>query len=133
MTTKKGVTKVYTLGGEQSLLVVSQSGLFSLISRSNKPAAKRFMRWITDEVVPALLRDGPYSLPSADRADLAAKSALDDTLPEAHRAIPEKRVDAVLRVEALVADGAKLTPAVKEVAAAFAMGERSLWTYRRTT
>lgn len=38
--------------------VVSESGLFALILTSNKPAAKRFRKWVTAEVVPAIRRDG---------------------------------------------------------------------------
>lgn len=124
---------VDTLGGRQTMIAVTESGLFALILTSRKAAARRFRKLVTSEVLPALWRDGTYSLPGADGNDLPVKRALFDTLPDTHRAIAQHRVDAVLRVEALVADGQKMTAAVSNVAAAFAMSVSSVWTYRRTT
>ena len=102
---QKGVTVGYTLGGEQRMNIVSQSGLLTLILRSDKPVAKRFFRWITDEVVPALLRDGTYSLPGADGNDLPAKRAFHAALPDPHRARADVRAAALAEVAALVAEG----------------------------
>lgn len=48
-------------GGAQSLNVVSESGLYSLIFTSRKSEAKRFKRWVTHEVLPAIRRYGCYS------------------------------------------------------------------------
>lgn len=46
----------------QSALVVSESGLYSLILGSTKPEAKRFKKWITAEVLPAIRKTGGYNL-----------------------------------------------------------------------
>jgi len=62
---EKGVCKVYTLGGEQDLKVVAESGLYGLIGTSNKPSAKRFWKWVRAVVLPALIRDGYYAMPGA--------------------------------------------------------------------
>ena len=51
---EKGVRKVYTLGGYQSVAVLSESGVFSVIYRCGKPEAKRFRKWFTAEVLTAL-------------------------------------------------------------------------------
>lgn len=40
--------------------IISESGLYKLIMRSDKPAAKRFQNWIAREVLPALRKDGMY-------------------------------------------------------------------------
>lgn len=40
--------------------VINESGLYSLILTSRKPAAKRFKKWVTAEVLPAIRRDGGY-------------------------------------------------------------------------
>lgn len=48
-------------GGRQKTSVISESGLYSAILRSRKPEAKRFKRWVTGEVLPALRRSGTYS------------------------------------------------------------------------
>lgn len=57
---EKGVSKVYTLGGEQQMTVVNEAGMYQLVIRSNLPAAKAFKRWITHEVIPTIRRHGAY-------------------------------------------------------------------------
>ena len=47
------------------LNIISESGLYALIIRSSKPAAREFRKWITSEVLPAIRRDGSYSAPAA--------------------------------------------------------------------
>lgn len=46
--------------GSRTCLCLSESGLYKLIMRSDKPAAKRFQNWVTREVLPALRKDGMY-------------------------------------------------------------------------
>lgn len=41
---------------------VTESGLYHLIFKSRKPAAKRFRRWVTEEVLPALRVQGRYEM-----------------------------------------------------------------------
>jgi prophage antirepressor-like protein len=57
---EKGVSKVYTLGGEQEVNVINESGLYNLIFRSNKPQAKVFRKWVTSEVLPQIRKQGHY-------------------------------------------------------------------------
>ncbi|MFT2186340.1 BRO family protein [Pseudomonas putida] len=59
---EKGLSNVQTLGGEQEMLVINESGLFSAILRSRKPEAKRFKKWVTGEVLPSLRKHGSYSI-----------------------------------------------------------------------
>lgn len=40
--------------------IVNESGLYSLILRSRKPEAKRFKKWVTSVVLPAIRKDGAY-------------------------------------------------------------------------
>lgn len=58
----KGVAKCDTLGGTQALTIINESGLYSLILSSNLPSAKKFKRWITNEVIPTIRKTGGYSL-----------------------------------------------------------------------
>lgn len=58
---EKGVAKIYTPGGYQEMLFVTESGLYALIIRSNKPNARKFRKWITAEVLPNLRKYGTYS------------------------------------------------------------------------
>lgn len=60
---EKGVQSMDTPGGRQDLAVINESGLYSLILTSRKPEAKRFKRWVTHEVLPAIRRTGSYSVP----------------------------------------------------------------------
>lgn len=57
---EKGVDSIDTLGGRQDVAIVNESGLYSLILGSRKPEAKRFKRWVTGEVLPAIRRTGRY-------------------------------------------------------------------------
>jgi prophage antirepressor-like protein len=41
-------------------IVINESGLYSLILRSDKPQAKKFKKWVTSEVLPAIRRTGGY-------------------------------------------------------------------------
>jgi prophage antirepressor-like protein len=53
---------VYTLGGPQRLLLVSESGLYALIMSSRTPAAKDFQHWVCAEVLPTIRKTGSYSI-----------------------------------------------------------------------
>ena len=59
----KGVTKCDTLGGVQELTVINESGLYSLILRSQLPTAKQFKHWVTSEVLPTIRKHGMYATP----------------------------------------------------------------------
>lgn len=59
---EKGVGKVYTPGGKQNLQIINDSGLFSLVLRSNLPEAKAFKRWLTHEVLPQIRKTGGYQI-----------------------------------------------------------------------
>lgn len=61
-TEDKGVAKCDTLGGEQEVTVINESGLYSLILSSKLPAAKKFKRWVTSEVLPTIRRHGVYAI-----------------------------------------------------------------------
>jgi hypothetical protein len=40
--------------------IINESGLYALILRSRKPEAKRFRKWVTSEVLPAIRKTGAY-------------------------------------------------------------------------
>ena len=76
---EKGVSSIDTLGGVQQISTVNESGLYSLILGSRKREAKRFKKWITSEVLPAIRKTGSYSVaanPMAVLGDPAAMRAL---------------------------------------------------------
>ncbi|MBP3835638.1 MAG: phage antirepressor [Pyramidobacter sp.] len=60
------VRSKFNLGRQGETSIVSEAGLYSLILRSRKPEAKRFKRWITHDVLPAIRRTGRYGSESAE-------------------------------------------------------------------
>lgn len=61
---EKGVTLVDTLGGTQQMTIINESGLYTVILRSDKPQAKPFRKWVTSEVLPSIRKHGSYSVQS---------------------------------------------------------------------
>ena len=92
----EGLQKLETLtaGGRQRQNHVNESGLYALILGSTKDAAKRFKRWVTGEVLPAIRKTGAYAVPGT----LAALPAL-----------THDRVSAIL----LIGDAVAKVPGVK--------------------
>lgn len=58
-------------GIPHEMTIISESGLYALVFRSRKPEARRFRKWVTAEVLPALRRQGWYGRPG-NAADGAA-------------------------------------------------------------
>ena len=59
------VSKTHTidsLGRNQEVLIISESGLYTLIIRSNKPNARKFRKWVTGVVLPSIRKTGGYAL-----------------------------------------------------------------------
>ena len=63
--------------GAQSHNIINESGLYSLVLGSRKPEAKRFKKWVTSEVLPAIRKTGVYVAPGAQQAGLTVSDAID--------------------------------------------------------
>lgn len=50
-----------SMGRPQKTILINESGLYSLILSSKLPTAKRFKRWVTSEVLPAIRKKGLYA------------------------------------------------------------------------
>jgi prophage antirepressor-like protein len=61
---EKGVNSIHTPGGVQEMTTVNEPGLFALVLGSRKAEAKRFKRWVTHEVLPAIRKTGSYAVPA---------------------------------------------------------------------
>ena len=72
---EKGVGLIDTPGGEQKMSIVNESGLYSVILRSDKPEAKPFRKWVTSEVLPALRKTGQYQMKPLSPAEMFAAQA----------------------------------------------------------
>ena len=57
----KGVSEILTPGGKQSVPIINESGLYSLVLSSKLPTARKFRRWVTSEVLPSIRRTGGYT------------------------------------------------------------------------
>lgn len=66
---ERGSVKLDTLGGMQTMSIINESGLYSLIFRSNKPEAKVFRKWVTSEVLPTIRKKGYYGIKSQPAGD----------------------------------------------------------------
>lgn len=82
-----GVTIRDSIGREQSPVFINESGLYSLILRSQLPKARQFKRWVTSEVLPAIRRHGMYAT-----EELIANPDLAIAAFQALKAEREKRI-----------------------------------------
>ena len=55
--------QISTAGQMRDQILINESGLYSLILSSKLPNAKKFKRWVTSEVLPAIRKTGSYQLP----------------------------------------------------------------------
>ena len=65
----KGVSKIDTPSGTQDMRIINESGFYSLVLSSKMPKAKRFKRWVTADVLPAIRRNGAYELAQTQQND----------------------------------------------------------------
>ena len=63
----KGVTKMVTPGGEQDIIIINESGFYSLVLLSKNAKAKEFKYWVTSEVLPSIRKTGAYHLSPAQQ------------------------------------------------------------------
>ena len=62
----RGVSKIDTPSGTQTMTIINESGLYSLVLSSKLPDAKKFKRWVTSEVLPAIRKTGSYQITDAN-------------------------------------------------------------------
>jgi len=55
-----GYEEIFLRAGQYRAYLISESGLYKLIMRSDKPKARRFQDWVTRDVLPAIRKDGAY-------------------------------------------------------------------------
>lgn len=59
---EKGTHNVSTLGGNQDVSVINESGFYHAAFKSRKPEVKPFRKWVTSEVLPAIRKTGGYQV-----------------------------------------------------------------------
>mgnify|MGYP001658246429 CR=1 FL=1 len=73
----KGRDETPTPGGTQNMVIINESGLYSLVLSSKLPSAKKFKRWVTSEVLPALRKTGQYQVKELSGQELMAKALIE--------------------------------------------------------
>lgn len=82
----------------QRVTVINEDGLYDVVLDSRKPIAKKFRKWVTSEVLPAIRQDGGYIVATAEqtteeimaRAVLVANKALERIQKERDQIASEK-------------------------------------------
>lgn len=100
---EKGRHTVTTLGGPQDMAIINEPGLYSLVLRSRKPEARRFKRWITHKVLPAIRKTGSYTAP-----EMSLVQQIEAMLAVARRQeVCERQVAATRRIAQAALDKAE--------------------------
>lgn len=73
---EKGVSQIDTPGGLQNVSIISESGLYNVILRSDKPEAKPFRKWVTSEVLPSIRKHGAYMTPETLQAAILSPDTM---------------------------------------------------------
>lgn len=91
--------------GNPNRAIVSESGVYRLVMRSNLPAAERFQDWLAEEVIPSIRRTGSYSAAPPSLPDITTPAGqlalaqqfvrVAEQLVEADRRIAEMEPKAV--------------------------------------
>lgn len=101
--------RIVLSGQNREVVVINESGLYSLILSSKLPAAKKFKHWVTSEVLPAIRKHGMYAVDDLiNNPELAIKAftALRDER-EKSRKLTEQNRQLTLTNKALAIDGEK--------------------------
>lgn len=61
----------------RGMTIINESGLYSLVLSSKLPSAKKFKRWVTSEVLPALRKTGQYQVKELSGSELMAKALIE--------------------------------------------------------
>src|SRR5574343_479234 len=64
------IQNMYIPYKSNNYVCVNESGLYSLVLRSNKPEAKKFKKWVTSEVLPSIRKSGFYAAAKPDPVNL---------------------------------------------------------------
>lgn len=66
-----------TFDSPRGMTIINESGLYSLVLSSKLPSAKKFKRWVTSEVLPALRKTGQYQVKELSGQELMAKALIE--------------------------------------------------------
>lgn len=121
----RGTSPVVTPSGVQNMVIINESGLYSLIFGSKLENAKKFKKWVTSEVLPNIRKNGSYHLPQTTDGKIAL-------LAQGHMELKEEVDTIKADLEALKMDlpilpieADKITEAVKKKGVSVMGGKKS--------
>lgn len=82
---KDQIESIDPVGRRTKVWLINEPGLYSVILRSDKPAAKNFKHWVTREVLPSIRKTGSYALARRDPSNLDVIEAMVFQLREQER------------------------------------------------
>lgn len=86
----KGVTKMVTPRGIQSVTVLEEAGIYQLIFSSKLPSAEKFQDWVFEEVLPAIRKTGSFAVtPKPQRTAIGAYQERVEAMFDAANKIPD--------------------------------------------
>lgn len=112
---EKGVHTVDTLGGSQEVTVVNESGIYNLIFGSRKPQAKRFRKWVTAEVLPAIRKTGRYEAQTVAQPVAPEPSPKSSVLKDQLIDIQHKLIAKQERIAQMEAEDKRLVQAFADI------------------
>ncbi len=131
--------------GKQSLhsgsdaTIVNESGLYTILLRSNNPQAKPFRRWVTSELLPTIRKHGAY-MTDKKAQDVISGNGLADLLLQAGNQIKQLELEkSQMKPKALFADSVSVSEStilIRDLAKIIKqngvdIGEKRLFTWLR--
>ena len=112
----KGHKRIKTLGGEQEVTTLFESGFFWLLGRSDSLIAIPFQEWLYEDVIPSIRKTGSYAIPTAVHETAIATPP---SLP-----LPEQRASYVVDFALKVLSITSLSKDLQAIYALEAVGEQ---------
>jgi prophage antirepressor-like protein len=101
---EKGTNKICTPGGMQDMSVITESGLYTLIMRSNKSEAKKFRKWVTSVILPTIRKTGQYTTLIKTSDNEAALKRAEAQLRNSEARLNDSRVRLAKCIQEMIKD-----------------------------
>lgn len=91
---------MFNIGHQGEVNIISESGLYALVLRSRKPEARKFAKWVTSEVLPAIRKTGKYDVRTdAGPITKEMQKTIKELVIERAKVLPlEKQAGAIVKV-----------------------------------